>query len=272
MKRALMAGLLGVMALGCGSGGGGGGRVGGGDDFPNSPSDIGPGTSAEGRWQGSTSNGRTLTGVVLDDGSYWLLYSLVGNGAVFGGVLQGRGSSQQGIFTSTDGKDFNLDGLGINGVHINARYANKKRFDGSYEYPSNAARVGFTTTYDAAHDLAPTLAAIEGAYSGVAASFGSGALSGVRESATLTVATASGTPSTAPVSGSFGACNFSGSVSPRPRGNVYQLSLDFTGDNCDLNASTVSGVAFFDAASRRLHAAALNSARSDGFMFVGTKP
>lgn len=31
--------------------------------------------SAEGRWTGTTSTGRTVAGLVLDDRSYWLFYS-----------------------------------------------------------------------------------------------------------------------------------------------------------------------------------------------------
>ena len=32
-------------------------------------------TSAEGRWMGATAIGRTVAGLVLDDGSYWLFYT-----------------------------------------------------------------------------------------------------------------------------------------------------------------------------------------------------
>ncbi len=31
--------------------------------------------SAEGRWMGATATGRTVAGLVLEDGSYWLFYS-----------------------------------------------------------------------------------------------------------------------------------------------------------------------------------------------------
>ncbi|MDR4469058.1 MAG: hypothetical protein MRJ68_12315, partial [Nitrospira sp.] len=58
---------------------------------PPAPSQA---TSAEGIWTGTTSTGRTVTGVVLDNEVYWFLYSVVGNPSIIAGVVQGESSSQ----------------------------------------------------------------------------------------------------------------------------------------------------------------------------------
>ena len=74
---------------------------GGGD----SAAPVVPAGTAEGLWTGMMA-GRTVNGAVLDDGTYWFLYSAVGNSALMAGTLQGNGSSLNGTFTSSNGLDF----------------------------------------------------------------------------------------------------------------------------------------------------------------------
>ncbi|MCX7124976.1 MAG: penicillin-binding protein activator, partial [Gammaproteobacteria bacterium] len=64
--------------LGCGGGSDDGTAIPGGMSAAVAPS---PSTtsSAEGLWQGTTSASRTLRAVVLEDGTYWALYSGVNN-------------------------------------------------------------------------------------------------------------------------------------------------------------------------------------------------
>jgi hypothetical protein len=247
MKRGIFVSLSLVLAIsGCGGGGGG---------------DVAPSTTAEGLWVGSTNNGRTIAGIVLDDGTYWVLYSLIGNSAVIAGAVQGSGTSQNGSFTSTNGKDFNLEGLGINDVTVNASYVMKQSFNGTVRYTATGDQVTFTSSYDTNYDLTPSLNIIAGTYSGTAATTGG------MEFATVTVSS-----SGALTGSSASGCNFSGTVSPRARGNVYNVSVTFGGGVCANGTSTVDGIAYYDAATKQLYSAALNSPRSNGFIYVGTKP
>lgn len=59
--------------------GGGGGSSSSAPPPPPPPPDLG---TAEGLWNGTTGSGRVFSGLVLDDGTYWFLYSAVGNNAV----------------------------------------------------------------------------------------------------------------------------------------------------------------------------------------------
>lgn len=175
--------------------------------------------------------------------------------------MQGNGTSQNGSFTSANGKDFNLEGFGINDFTMNATYVMKQNFNGTVRYTATGEQVTFTSSYDSDYDLSPSLSTIAGTYSG------SGATSGGTESATVTIA-GSGAISGSGASG----CTFSGTATPRSRGNVYNVSVTFGGGVCANGNSNVNGIAYFDAATRQLYSAALNSARSDGFIYVGTKP
>lgn len=237
---------------------------GGGGDSSSTPApQVAAATAgAEGLWKGTTSNGRTISGIVLDDGTYWVLYSHRTNSNFIGGAIQGTGTSTNGSFTSTNPLDFNLEGGGIITASLTATYTQKQVFNGSIAYPAVPnSTVTFTSTYSNDYDSTPSLATIVGTYSG------SAAVAGGVESATVTV-NASGAVSSVGASG----CTATGIVAPRVKGNVYNLSVTFGGAPCSNANSTVTGIGYFDATSKRIYALGLNSARSNGFVFVGTKP
>jgi hypothetical protein len=53
---------------------------------------------------------------------------------------------------------------------------------------------------------------------------------------------------------------------------VFNISITFGGAPCLLANQTLSGIAFFDSIDKRLYVATPNPARTDGVLFVGTKP
>ena len=73
----------------CGSSGNGGAAT-----APSAP-------SAEGLWIGSTNDSRSVTGLVLDDGTYWILYSVQHASSLTAGFVEGSGSSLGGSFSSS---------------------------------------------------------------------------------------------------------------------------------------------------------------------------
>lgn len=244
--------LLALTLSACGGGGGGGSTP---------AASTASAQTAEGLWSGTTSTSRTITGVVLDTGTYWILYSSSNNSATIAGVIEGTGTSLNGSFSSSDAKDFNLEGLGVNNATVSASYTAKQTLNGSVTYPSLNQSSTFTSSYNTAYDQTPSLATLAGTYTGSAAVIGGS------ESATVTVA-ASGAVSGSGASG----CQFTGSATPHAHGNVYDLTITFAGGVCANGTSTVTGIGYFNSATKMLYSAALNSARSNGFIFVGTKP
>jgi hypothetical protein len=228
---------------------------GSGDDGGSStPSD------AEGLWLGSTTTNRTITGLVLDDGSFYILYSRVGNAAVLGGVVQGSGSATNGKFSSSSAVDLNTEGAGVLAATVSSDYSAKKSFDGTVSHTAGAA-TRFTSAFGTAYDQTPSLAPLAGTFAGQA-SFSRG-----NENANLTVA-ASGALSGSSTSG----CTLTGTVAPRTRGNVFNVSITLGAAPCAFPNQTMAGVAYFDPSAKRLYAATLNSGRTDGILFLGVKP
>lgn len=219
-----------------------------------------PSTSAQGFWNGSTVSNRLLSGVVLDDGTYYVMYSPAGNTSLIAGFIQGNGTSSNGVFSSGNAMDVNLQGLGVLTADISATYTEKQFFTGNITY-DNGTSSAFSSTYSANYDKVPLLTELAGTFTGQAAgSTGyengtfsiseNGALSGI---------------------GSFG-CMATGTVTPRTHGNVFNMSVTFGGAPCRNANLTITGIVYYDSSARRIYAAAPNASRTDGFIFVGVKP
>ncbi|CAN5205827.1 hypothetical protein BH10PSE16_BH10PSE16_22030 [soil metagenome] len=219
--------------------------------------------SAEGLWTGSTGTSRTVTGVVLDNGSYWILYSFPNVSALVAGFVQGTGTSASGSFSSSDGMDFNPSEKGVNKATVSASYAVKQSFNGSVSYASVNSPFTFTSTYVANYDQTPSLSAIAGNYVGLAS------MTGSNEPVTIVVSSQGIVAGTGGTSG----CQYAGVAAPRAKGNLYDLSMVVGGGgNCATGTSAVTGIAYFDSGAKRLYLTALNSARSNGLIFSGIKP
>ncbi len=222
----------------------------------------GPVTSAEGLWIGSTSDSRSLTAFVLDDSSYWLLYSVPHASSLIAGVVQGSGTSFNGSFSSSDGIDFNFEGRGINTASVGVSYVAKQSFNGSVSYPSLNQAYSFTSSYNTDYEQTPSISAVSGTYTGVASVTGSDELT------TIVVSS----PGVVAGTGLTSGCKFLGTARPRARGNLYDVSVAFGGGACPSGTSTVAGIGYYDSSAKRLYLAALDSSRSKGLIFVGIKP
>jgi hypothetical protein len=129
-------------------------------------------------------------------------------------------------------------------------------FHGTIAY-FNGDTASFTSTYNDDYESAPNVNLVAGTYAGVRAD---------NHTVTVTV-DSSGT-----LSGhSSDGCTFAGTLSPRAKGNVFHHAVTFGGGACRLGTETVAGVAWYDAATHRLYSAALDSARTTSFLFLGTK-
>jgi len=213
-------------------------------------------TSAEGRWTGSTSTSRTVVGLVLDDGSYWLFYTARDNPTVLAGLTQGTGTSHSGAFGSSNIRDFNLEGAGIRAATMTGSYVPNKSFQGTIAYV-NGDTENFTSTYDGDSESAPNVAQVAGTYAGLRAD---------HHTVTVTV------DSTGRLSGhATDGCTVAGTFSPRAKSTVLHTSMTLEGGPCRHGAETLTGAAFYDSATNRLHSAALNHARTTSFLVLGTK-
>jgi hypothetical protein len=242
--------ISGVLALAACGGGGTGSTV----PMPPAP-------GAQGLWNGSTNTSRSMMSIVLDDGSYWVLYSVPHVSALMAGFVQGTATSLNGSFSSSDAMDFNFEGQGINSGTLLANYVIKQTFNGTLSYLNPNPAFSFTSTYNADYDQAPSALAIAGTYTGIASTTSSNELTTIMVSS-MGIVAGTGT----------GGCQFFGTAVPRAKSNLYDLTVVFSGGVCSSGTSAVAGVGYYDASAKSLHLAALNKSRTNALSFAGIKP
>lgn len=217
-----------------------------------------PANSAEGFWTGNTNTNRALTGVILDDGTYYFFYSVAANPGQIAGVIQGTGTSSDGTFSSGNAKDFRIGASALDAT-ISATYGSRSFLNATITYAGGAI-VTFTSSFNPAYNTNPTLAAVSGFYTGQAGS------SGGVQAANINV-TGSGPFAGAETNG----CAFTGTATPRIRGNAFNQTITFGGAPCFFPGATFQGIALFDLATLRLMAAAPNGTRTDAAIFSGLR-
>ena len=135
-------------------------------------------------------------------------------------------------------------------------YVPNKSFHGTIAYVTGDTE-SFTSTYDADSESTPNLTLVAGTYAGFRA-----------DNHTVTVIVDSGGTLSGHASDG---CTVAGTLSPRAKGNVFHTSVTLEGGTCNTGTERLTGVAFYDATTNRLYSAALNSARTSSFLFLGTK-
>jgi hypothetical protein len=220
-----------------------------------------PSTSgAEGVWFGTTADGRMIRAIVLDDGTYYVVYSFPGVRAN-AGVVQGSSSAANGTFASSDGADFPIalaaeTAGSATPAAVSGTYVPRTSLQLSI-LESTATRT-FTASYDPGFEQAANLAAAAGTYTGRTGHV-SGAIS-----ATFTL------DSSGSLVGHNGACNFTGIVTPHKSVNVFDWTI--AGPNCIFGKAGASGVMYYDEVNRELNGFAPFGARADQFYLLGAKP
>jgi hypothetical protein len=218
-----------------------------------------PLSTAEGIWRGLAAGSLTTT-IILDDGDFYIFQAVPGSPNTIEGFTQGNSTSASGVFSAFNVKSFNfVEGEVITTGTLSASYQPHKWFLGS-EKDDTGQTIWFGAHFDSMYDVVPSLSELAGAYTGQARFGPPFAVQAL--SATLN---ASGG-----VGGTIGGCAFSGTITPRPRGNLYNIAVTF-GSGCAFPGQTFSGIAYLDPLMQRLMVAALNAQRSAAGMFIATK-
>jgi hypothetical protein len=219
--------------------------------------------NGEGVYEGSLSNGMMHDTIVLEDGSYYTFYGTgATNAFVVKGSFQGTGTGVNGLFASTNLRDYMADGTTGSGSFA-ATYTAQQNFNG-YVSEGNQPTVTFTgaalsaTNY--VYASAPVFSNVVG---------------------TWPMTSFTGAPTTVTVagdntfSGNSAGCNFAGTMSPRPSGkNIYNVTMTFAGAPCASPNQAATGIALdfsVPNGKRQLLIVGADSTRANGIVLIGTK-
>lgn len=212
-------------------------------------------TTAEGFWTGTASTGVKVSVAILENGETWGVYYTANNLIV--GALRGTTTSS-GTSISGSGSDYDIQHRTVTPGTYTGTFSSKNNINVTMSNGSS-----FSGTYDASYDQAASLTAVSGSFTG----------SGVTGS-TSWQSSAVGISSLGDISAVSPLCSATGKASPRASGkNVFDVTITFTGTNCALgNGAVTSGVAYYDTAKRQVLVTALKADKSDGFIYIGSKP
>jgi len=243
----------------CGGGGGSGNQTPPNNQSPSTP--VVQDEDSQGFWRGTSSNGRPVDGIILDDGSYYVLYYTDSKRDFISGIVHGKSSSMSGdAFSSISATDYFIEeGVIYTGLSVTGTLKEKSTFSGSIKYSANET-VNFTSAYVDAYEITPSLDQLAGSFAGnVAFAFGiEGAVLSIGPDGSLTGIGQSG-------------CSLTGNVSTNTSGNIFDLDVTFGGYPCASANNTFQGIVYYEHDTGVAIGVVSNSSNTDGFLFAGTK-
>jgi hypothetical protein len=210
-------------------------------------------TSPAGHWEGTTSDGRTLRGVVFGDGEVLFFQSDAGQPTQWSAFLRGTGTVRVGgnlavpVF-----KLFGGTGT-VQTYNLSVTFVERLSMSGSLQ----AATGG--TTFTARHLTEPVPGATASTVlSRVAGSYGRAAPITITTGGTFTGVTSLG-------------CSYSGTLSLDPAALAFRVSGTWGGAPCRAANEPFTGVLFRDEATRSIYLG-INNAQDQFYFLITTGP
>ncbi len=263
MKKFIALFCTGLLLALIGCGGGGGGSNGGGGAEPS------PLLSPAGIWFANGQTDWNFEAIVLDTGEYFFIYTdkATGNGSLTGGLVQGSATLSGDHFSSSNGLDFNFEGVGVSPRSLEATVTtypllqDTTALNGTVTADSSSSQ-NFTSISDPLYYLTPTLETVAGTYDGHLDS------AAEPEFFRLSISNAGDIAAT----GSSG-CVATGTIKPHSSGNVYDIQITFGSSPCGQPNKQVSGVgvSYSDPGLPGLILGLVDSGRTFGVVFWGAK-
>jgi hypothetical protein len=260
LVKTMTACAVSALLAACGGGGGSGGST--APVVTPAPVPAPVVGAAQGFYIGTTSDGREIDTIVLENDQFYTMYGHTTNNAfLVSGFVQGNGKSNNGSFTSADGVDSASNNTRT-AASVNATYTAGVNLNGSLV--EAASTVNFTSAPIAAavinYNAPAKLADIAGKWD----------LTSLRGFATTLNISATGG-----LSGNSSGCVMSGSIVPRASGkNVFDVSIDFGPAPCLIPSQSIKGIAIDYVATngqRQLIVAGIDSARVNTAAFFGVR-
>jgi len=222
-------------------------------------------SGTRGAWSGTTNLNESAFALLLDDGRFEFVYAKAGTSDDIDVVI-GTASTDGGTLSSTDSTSYPIAQTAEStGFAVPASVSGTVVPGGNLDFTvaTPVSTRSFTGSFLQGSDQGSSLADVAGSYGGYTGHVGG------RRDATLAI------DATGNVRGSNDAlCAFVGTVTPRPGVRAFDWSIHANNNNCIFGRGPISGILYYDHATKRLHAFAPFSdsgGGADQYFFVGTK-
>lgn len=236
---------------------------GGGGSSPAAPAST---PTAEGAYEGTSSNGLALNVLILENDEAYALYGTQANQTLYvSGFTWGLGTSANGSYKGNFFKDYSNTGAVSTGS-LSASYISNSNFNGTLK--TNGVDTGFTSappsSSNYSYNTRASLTPILGPWTGTTL-FGQTGVFAITSNGTL-----SGS-----FSGSNGMCDVAGSITARGSNkNVYNVSYFLASGNCSRMNQNFSGIAIstlLNNGQRQLVMATTSADKSYGDVFLAAR-
>jgi hypothetical protein len=227
---------------------------GGGSDGTSTTTPTPVAVTAEGFWSGTASTGPQVQLAILENGETWGFYT--SKGSLLGAIYGNTNSSG----TSVSGSGFDFYNSTVQPGTYTGSFSPKSTLN--LALTSGTSSSTFAGKYSAAYDQPALLANLAGTYSGYG-------ISGKTAASFIPVTISS----TGNITAGNSSCSVSGAATPRASGkNIFNIRVTVAGNFCALsNGSVINGIAYYDTNSREVVIMALNSSKTDGFIYAGVR-
>ena len=214
-------------------------------------------SEAEGLWYGETSSGNEVTGLILDNGDMYMLYTDISSSRL-GGVIHGTSTITDLTLKSNNTKDYSFEGYGILNASVSATVSPSESLNGGITY-ENGYTEPFTLAYDNYYDLTPSIEMITGDFLGEINTSLGYEMAAFRVSSDGTVVGIGET-----------GCKVIGTASHKS-GNLYNVSLTFDRETCTFGGQLFNGIIFYNSYNGTITSAIQNRDRSEGILYFADK-
>ena len=252
MKKILAVLAASAALVACGGGGGGDTAA---DQLPGGGSGgVAAKSTVEGFWRNTAPSGESATLVILENGETWGAFT-TSNAIV--GALYGQTISDASTLSGS-GTEFEIGGTATP-INYSGTFTSERTMTFTNPTGLDGAPLTFGVAYGDDYKEPASVAVAEGKFSGAG-----GVSVTVRAAGDLGLLTVDFTSPD---------CYATGSIVPRASGkNVFDATVTFTGRGCALgDKTTTKGIAYYNADTQDLLMLALNPAKDNGFIYIGSK-
>jgi hypothetical protein len=224
-------------------------------------------SKAKGVWAGTTSLNERVVAVVLEDGTFYLVYTQPGT-TTDAAVVEGTSTATNGEISSANAKNFPIaQAEEVNGAartnSVSGTYTPQGRLQLTISSSTTTRNV--SADYVPGSEQAPSLAALAGHYTGATGHIGG------RRAAVWTIDDA-GRLSLSNTAG----CTLTGTITPHAAVHAFDWTItESAAGSCifddEGDEATISGMLYYDEATRRICAFAPYDERIEDFFMIGTK-
>lgn len=190
----------------------------------------------------------------LEDGRFYTIYAGDNRMRYPSNIIAGKGTSVDGVFTSTVASDFDMDNGDIVNCELSAKFTAGAILESTFKYKTVNLTTHESQKYSPASNETTNMAGIGDNWFGYSEWYGPSEVY-INSNGSVEI--------------EHQGCVAKGSISPRASGNIFDISFKFENSSCYPSSTVFKGIAYYYDNNKRIAVLTNDSTYSIGVMFTG---